>query len=186
MSHGEVRVNQFVTLFTKWLLGMFLRIVFEGQEREVELSQGQEGERIFLDGQALVCDWVRLKDGSYSLILQGRSYELIAEVSGEVCTIESSEGILDLRITDQRRMISTRPIEARRKGLQRIVAEMPGKVVRILVRPGESVSIEQGLLVLEAMKMQNEIRSPQSGTIREVGVVEGKAVNSGDFLLSLE
>ena len=44
----------------------------------------------------------------------------------------------------------------------------------------------QGLLVLEAMKMQNEIRSPKSGVVREIGVTEGKAVNSGDFLLSLE
>jgi pyruvate carboxylase subunit B len=63
---------------------------------------------------------------------------------------------------------------------------MPGKVVRILVDVGDSVNFDQGLLVLEAMKMQNEIRAPKSGVVKEIGVVEGKAVNSGDLLVSLE
>jgi pyruvate carboxylase subunit B len=71
-------------------------------------------------------------------------------------------------------------------GLLRMRAEMPGKIVRVLVREGESVAYDQGLLVLEAMKMQNEIRAPKSGTIKEVAVTGGITVNTGDFLLSIE
>jgi biotin carboxyl carrier protein len=71
-------------------------------------------------------------------------------------------------------------------GLQRLCAEMPGKVIRVLVREGDAVVYEQGLLVIEAMKMQNEIRAPKAGTIKAVGVAAGRTVNTGDFLLSLE
>ena len=67
-----------------------------------------------------------------------------------------------------------------------MVAEMPGKVIRLLCEVGDEVALDQGLVVIEAMKMQNEIRAPKSGVVKEIGVEEGKRVNSGDFLLSLE
>jgi biotin carboxyl carrier protein len=67
------------------------------------------------------------------------------------------------------------------EGRQKIVAPMPGKVVRVLVEPGQSVAAGQGLLVIEAMKMQNEIRSPKSGTVEKLAV-EGQTVNAGEIL----
>jgi biotin carboxyl carrier protein len=73
--------------------------------------------------------------------------------------------------------------ERKKKGA-RIKSQMPGKIVRILVKPGESVKKGQALLVMEAMKMENEIRSPQEGVIREVRVTEGQAVETGAELLS--
>jgi biotin carboxyl carrier protein len=59
---------------------------------------------------------------------------------------------------------------------------MPGKIVRVLVKAGDRVEAGQGLLVVEAMKMQNEIRSPKSGTIERVLAEEGQAVNPGEVL----
>jgi biotin carboxyl carrier protein len=59
---------------------------------------------------------------------------------------------------------------------------MPGKIARVLVKPGDAVEAGQGLLVVEAMKMQNEIRSPKSGTVERVLVAEGQAVNAGEAL----
>jgi biotin carboxyl carrier protein len=59
---------------------------------------------------------------------------------------------------------------------------MPGKVVRLLVQPGDKVQAGQGLLVVEAMKMQNEIRSPKSGTVERVLAQEGQPVNAGQVL----
>jgi pyruvate carboxylase subunit B len=59
---------------------------------------------------------------------------------------------------------------------------MPGKVVRVLVKPGDRVETRQGLFVVEAMKMQNEIRSPKSGTVERVLAQEGQNVNAGDIL----
>ena len=60
---------------------------------------------------------------------------------------------------------------------------MPGKVVRVLVSAGDKVESGQGLIVVEAMKMQNEIRSPKSGTVEKVLAAEGQAVNAGDVLM---
>jgi biotin carboxyl carrier protein len=165
---------------------MVLQIEYKEQRFAVEIGGKKDAERIMLDGEAVECDWVKMGEGRYSLILQDRSYDLTAEVSGEVCVVQGAEGSLDLRIVDPRSFISERPIEDDRKGLQRILAEMPGKVIRILVQRGQEVSFEQGLLIIEAMKMQNEVRAPQSGVIREIGVEEGKAVATGDFLLSIE
>jgi biotin carboxyl carrier protein len=69
------------------------------------------------------------------------------------------------------------------QGRQQIVAPMPGKIVRILVKPGDAVELGQGLMVVEAMKMQNEIRSPKSGAVEKIAAKEGDTVNAGDVLL---
>jgi biotin carboxyl carrier protein len=68
------------------------------------------------------------------------------------------------------------------QGRQQIVAPMPGKVVRVLVSAGDEVAAGQGLLVVEAMKMQNEIRSPKQGKVERFEVQEGQAVNAGEVL----
>ena len=67
------------------------------------------------------------------------------------------------------------------EGRQQVAAPMPGKIVRVLVAPGQQVEAGQGLLVIEAMKMQNEIRSPKSGTVEKL-VREGQTVNAGEIL----
>lgn len=74
---------------------------------------------------------------------------------------------------------------AEAEGRQQITAPMPGKVVRLLVKAGDTVEAGQGLLVVEAMKMQNEIRSPKRGEVERVLVVEGQAVNAGEVLCAV-
>jgi len=64
-------------------------------------------------------------------------------------------------------------------GPQRLLAPMPGKVVRVLVKPGDHVVGRQGVVVVEAMKMENELRAGRSGVVREVLVVEGASVDAG-------
>ena len=68
------------------------------------------------------------------------------------------------------------------EGRQHVVAPMPGKVVRVLVHEGDTVESGQGILVVEAMKMQNEIRSPKAGTVERLNVKEGQPVNAGEVL----
>jgi len=72
--------------------------------------------------------------------------------------------------------------QSKRKAASRFAAPMPGKVVRVLVNAGDPVEVGQGLLVVEAMKMQNEIRSPKSGRVEKLFVSEGQTVNAGDLL----
>ena len=68
------------------------------------------------------------------------------------------------------------------EGRQPIVAPMPGKVIRLLVSAGDEVEAGQGLVVVEAMKMQNEIRSPKRGKVERVVATEGQNVNAGEVL----
>ena len=71
-------------------------------------------------------------------------------------------------------------------GPQRVVAPMPGKVVRVLVKPGDDVKARQGLVVVEAMKMENELRAARDGRVRDVAVAEGQSVDAGTVLLIVE
>jgi biotin carboxyl carrier protein len=71
-------------------------------------------------------------------------------------------------------------------GPQRVVAPMPGRVVRVLVKPGEDVAERQGLVVVEAMKMENELGAPKAGRVREVAVTEGASVEAGRLLVVVE
>ncbi len=71
-------------------------------------------------------------------------------------------------------------------GEQRIVAPMPGRVVRVLVKPGEDVTAGQGIVVVEAMKMENELGSPKAGRVRDIAVAEGASVEAGRLLAVIE
>ena len=71
-------------------------------------------------------------------------------------------------------------------GPQRVTAPMPGKVVRVLVKPGDDVKARQGLVVVEAMKMENELRAARDGRVRDVAVAEGQSVDAGALLLVVE
>lgn len=71
-------------------------------------------------------------------------------------------------------------------GPQRLTAPMPGKVVRVLVKPGDAVTARQGLVVVEAMKMENELRAARDGRVRDVSVREGQSVDAGAVLLVVE
>jgi biotin carboxyl carrier protein len=77
-------------------------------------------------------------------------------------------------------------VAAHAAGPQRVIAPMPGKVVRLLVKPGDHVKARQGLAVVEAMKMENELRAARDGRVREVGVTEGQSVEAGAVLLVVE
>jgi biotin carboxyl carrier protein len=78
------------------------------------------------------------------------------------------------------------PAETGRAGLQPVVAPMPGRVVRVLVSPGDEVAARQGVVVVEAMKMENELRAPKAGTVREVNVTPGMSVEAGRVLVVIE
>jgi biotin carboxyl carrier protein len=75
---------------------------------------------------------------------------------------------------------------AQAAGPQRVTSPMPGKVVRVLVKPGDDVKARQGLVVVEAMKMENELRAARDGRVREVAVAEGQSVDAGTILLIVE
>ncbi len=85
-----------------------------------------------------------------------------------------------------RRAVAAAVDGAAASGAQRIVAPMPGRIVRVLVQPGDTVSPRQGLVIIEAMKMENELGAARAGVVTHVGVAEGLSVEAGRLLVVVE
>lgn len=162
---------------------MKYEVRISGKTRLVELERQGDGWQARLDGEADVADVVETAPNTFSILVSGQSHQ--------ISVTPSSDGGLELvtggfefsaAVTDPRSWRGRRHGGAEAEGRQQIAAPMPGKIVRLLVKAGDAVEAGRGLLVIEAMKMQNEIRSPKSGTVERVLVREGQAVNAGEVL----
>ena len=162
---------------------MKLEIQIGKKSRIVELERDGQGWRARLDGQPVDADVIEIAPHVISVLLHGESHEVrvAAQPDG---TLKLQTGLQEFsaEIIDPRAWSGRRHGALEAEGRQQITAPMPGKVVRLLVSAGDKVEAGQGLLVVEAMKMQNEIRSPKSGTVERLLAKEGQPVNAGDIL----
>jgi len=160
-------------------------VIFEarlgGDTLKVELQASAGGDTVRLDGREVQADAVETADHFTSLLLDGRSYELGLEPDEEGALVHFPGG--SARVVLASAAAGLGPATAQRGGPARVTAPMPGRVVRLLVAPGDAVEAGQALLVVEAMKMENELRSPRPGQVREVAVREGQAVEAGSLLV---
>jgi biotin carboxyl carrier protein len=122
--------------------------------------------------------------GVYTVLLEGRSYDAFVEATpdGLIVTINGNRFEVDVR--DPRRL-SRRSPGAGGAGVQTLSSPMPGKVVRVLVAVGDTVAAGQGVLVIEAMKMQNELKATRAGTVLSVSAKEGATVVAGEALATI-
>jgi biotin carboxyl carrier protein len=136
------------------------------------------------DGAAaeLDCSIVPAAPGTYSVLLGGRCYRASAGPQGEVWV---NGRLVRVECFDPRDRRPGRRA-AQRQGKRQVTAPMPGKVVRVLVAAGDAVEEGQGVVVVEAMKMQNEMKSPSSGRVAEVLAAAGDTVTSGQVLVVVE
>jgi pyruvate carboxylase subunit B len=155
--------------------------------REVQVVL--DGDRILVDGAAHHAHLSALTGTPlWLLILDGVPVTLPAERSGRGAWVVTSQGErLEVRAEDERarHIRSLLGTQATHQAAGLVRAPMPGLVVRILVSEGDAVAAGQGLLVLEAMKMENEIRAPAAGTVGRLGVLPGQAVEKGQLLFEL-
>jgi len=166
------------------------------REREHQLEfaaplNGAGGTLAFvLDGTRSEADWEQVAPGVYSILIDGRSYEArvttqSGDAAGEVIRVVTV-GTRQYRVAvhDPRRRRSSAPATAH-DGPQEIRAPMPGKIVKIRVSESQEVTQGTGLLVIEAMKMQNELRAARAGHVEKIYVAEGTGVESGSRLVRL-
>ena len=155
--------------------------------RSVELERGADRWKITLDGQPVDADAVEITPNTLSLLLEGQSYDVRLSPSPDgVLRIQTGLQEFSAEVADPRAWRGRTHSALEAQGRQQIVAPMPGKVVRVLVKAGDKVEVGQGMLVVEAMKMQNEIRSPKGGTVVRLHVKEGQPVNAGEVLAWVE
>ncbi|HEV2289213.1 MAG TPA: biotin/lipoyl-containing protein [Candidatus Acidoferrales bacterium] len=136
----------------------------------------------FLDGREVAADLVEVQPGVYSVLIGGQAFEASVTADSTSSRVMIGEHEFPFEVVDPRRWNRGRRGVAGAEGKQSIIAPMPGKIVRLLVKNEDSVEIGQGLIVVEAMKMQNEIKSPKAGKIERLDVKEGQAVNAGEIL----
>jgi biotin carboxyl carrier protein len=153
----------------------------------VELDREAAHWKIAVDGKSLAADAVEVSPGVFSILLDGVSHEVrISPAPGGTLRILSGMEEFTAEIVDSRSWRGRRQGGLEAAGRQAVVAPMPGKVIRVLRKAGERVEAGEGILVIEAMKMQNEIRSPKSGVVENMAVEEGQAVNAGEILAWIE
>ena len=160
-------------------------VTIDGKNYRLELNRADGRWVCRLDGREIEVDAVLARSDVLSLRIGNQAYEIKCERVGNEMHLWVGSKCYSVEIRDPRSLRGrTRQIDDH--GPQKLTAPMPGKVVRVLVSQGAEVEAGAGVLVVEAMKMQNEIKSPKKGRVQKILVSEGAAVNAGDVLAIVE
>lgn len=158
-----------------------------GRTHEVELIEGSAGPSILVNGKPFDLGYREIdRHGQVVCQLDGNSYALSVEGDGHRTRVTLAGHDYHLEIEDERERAANLAARAASRGGGPVKAVMPGVVVELLVEPGAEVTEGQPLLILEAMKMQNEIGAPGPARVSAVHVNAGQAVAAGDPLVTLE
>lgn len=185
-TYGEARAIPYTCdLSTPF---MKLTTLVNGVERQLDLKNpGETGGTLAfsldgLDGQA---DLREIGSGVYSILLGARSFEVKIEYGVGGYSVVVGGRRYEIAVRDPRKLSRGGAGQAE-AGPLKLTAPMPGKIVRLMVEEGQTVASGQGLIVVEAMKMQNEIKSPKAGVVKAVHVQQGGSVSAGQALLVVE
>jgi len=160
-------------------------------ESQIEIELHEQGSQVLavVDGRKYDVDVRSSRDDHYLLICDAQVFDCRIEgrpESGATFDVIAGTDRYAVTLTDPKRLRGALAFGAHGDGAARIVAPMPGKVVRVLVKAGQNVEAGAGIAVVEAMKMQNEMKSPKSGTVVTVNAEVGATVNGGDLLAVIE
>jgi biotin carboxyl carrier protein len=161
-------------------------IIIDGKHYRLEMQAVDGGWHCRLDGKEVPIDAVLTGRDVLSLLIDGKSYEIKRERGVNDLHLWVGSARYEVEVHDPRSLRSRKASAVDEKGPKKLLAPMPGKVVRVLLAENSDVEAGQGILVVEAMKMQNEIKSPKKGTVQKIVATEGANVNAGDVLAIVE
>ena len=167
---------------------MKLRVTVDEENRLLELTREGENLHYKLQGAPEAtgdASVIETQPGVFSVLLGPRSYAVRIAANGESLEAWTGQRRYSISIADARDR-SARSRKPAGSGPLELRAQMPGKVVKLLVEPGAHVHSGQGLVVVEAMKMQNEVKSPKDGAVTRIYAVEGTTVLAGEKLIVVE
>jgi biotin carboxyl carrier protein len=162
----------------------------QGQKEAVPVDIEPAGDnryKLTLHGVTHLVDALTLPHGAVSMLVDGESYGVEFEENGDEVGVLVRGQVTRVDVADERRLrLRAATVGFSAEGKQLIVAPMPGKVVKVLVKVGDEVKQGQGLVVVEAMKMENELKSPKDGKVVELFAKEGTAVENNAKLVVVE
>jgi biotin carboxyl carrier protein len=168
---------------------MKLTTTIDGVEKTLELTAAPATNRVVnfvLDAEAGEADVVRTGPAAYSIIQEGLSYEVTVHHGADGALQVSVNGSAHrVEVRDPRRWTPAGG-SAGMAGPRKITAPMPGRIVKLLVQAGDQVEEGHGVIIVEAMKMQNEMKAAKAGTVGALEVAEGDSVAAGQTLLVIE
>ncbi len=158
------------------------------QNYTVEIEEiGKSLYRVSVDGNEILVDGKKTGRSNYSLIINHRSFEVDVDIADTEYRVLVDGRTYHIDLMDERRMrVGGFQSGIQLQGRQHISVPMAGKVIAVLVNEGDHIEKGQGLVIVEAMKMENEVRSPIQAEVKEVKVKAGQAVESGELLLVVE
>lgn len=164
--------------------------LLDGGRREETIEVAQQGPGVYevrIGGRTHQVDAFRHDYGTISLLVDRESFSVQLDQRTAEVKVHVRDSTYPLEILDERRLRMRRAAgKFTVEGRQILAAPMPGKIVKVLARVGDTVREGQGVLVMEAMKMENEMRSPKDGKLVELHVAEGQAVEGGAKLATVE
>jgi len=164
---------------------MIFDVTINGRDHRVELEQQENGNWLCtVNGDPIAVNASAAANGVLSLLIAGQSYEVVLNAAQQQIVVGRDRYAVDVR--DPRSWRSRRARASAGDGPKKIIAPMPGKIVRVIAAEGAQVEQGAGVVVIEAMKMQNELKSPKKGRVAKLLAVEGAAVNAGDVLAVIE
>ena len=158
-------------------------------KHEIEVHRDGGQVRALIDGEAFDVEVSEPEPNVYLIKREGKIYETFvapSEKPDEPKTIFVNGKVVDVRLIDPKHLRGSRGESDHGDGLAEIRTAMPGKLVRVLLETGTSVEKGDGVLVVEAMKMQNELKAPKAGVVKEIRFGEGDTVSAGDVLAIIE
>lgn len=154
----------------------------------VEIEEvGRSLYRVAVDGNEFFVDGKKTGLTNYSLIVDNRSFEVDVDITEDEYRVLVDGRSYRVELVDERRVrLGGLQSGIQLQGRQRVSVPMPGKVIEVLVGEGDRVEKGQGLVIVEAMKMENEVRSPIAGEVKQVRVKAGDALEAGALLMVVE
>jgi len=160
---------------------VFFDATAAGKTSRIEVREVQGRYHVTVGDNTLELDWVRTGEQEASILVDGASVDVAVEKTPEGFAVLIRGDRFDVDLKDAVKGVSLGKVA--HAGPLKLTAPMPGKIVKVLVSEGDAVEAGRGVLVMEAMKMENELKATRAGTIQEIRVKEGQAVEMGALLL---
>ncbi len=161
--------------------------VIQGKTVPVEVERKNGSYSLTLGGKSFTVDAVRTRRQMLSMLVDGESFEAGVEKRGNSFSVSFYNDTIEFELFEGRKYKAAEIIhKAGPAGPTKILAPMPGKIIRITVAENSHVNQGDSLMIMEAMIMQNELKAPRPGRVRQIHVKEGEAVSPSQLLLVLE
>jgi biotin carboxyl carrier protein len=165
-----------------------MKLIAEVNNEKINIEVNQSDETVFaeIDGRKYNLEATQPEPNVWLFKLDGKIFECHVNNFGENGIVRIGNSEVSVKLIDPKRLRGAGDSDSNAEGIAEIRTAMPGKIVKVLVKPSDEVFAGDGVIIVEAMKMQNEMKAPKDGTVKEVRFEAGETVNAGDILLVIE